>query len=100
MRILAWLVRGLVFFLLFAFALNNQHLITVHGFWGHAWQGPLVVALLVAFGGGIALGIAAMAPHWWRRGRSQPQPAQADAALAGPPTAARPPVVDGVPDAY
>lgn len=99
MRLFAWLLRGLVFFLLFAFALNNQHLITVHGFWGHAWQGPLVVALLVAFGCGVALGIVAMAPHWWQRTRPQPPQAPA-AAPAGSATTARPPMVDGVPDAY
>lgn len=97
MRILTWLLRAVAFLLLFAFALNNQHTITVHGFWGHAWQGPLVVALLVALAGGAALGIVAMAPHWWRKGRS-PAPEAVPAAPA--PAAARPPIVDGVPDGY
>lgn len=97
MRILAWLLRAFAFLLLFALALNNQHLVTVHGLWGHAWQGPLMVALLVAFAGGAALGMAAMVPRWWRRGRPSEPPASAAPAPATP---SRPPIVDGVPDAY
>ena len=34
MRILTWLIRAFIFFTLFAFALNNQHEIIGHWFFG------------------------------------------------------------------
>jgi uncharacterized integral membrane protein len=76
MRLLAWLIRGFIFLALFAFALNNQHVIAVRGFFGLQWEAPLVFALLAAFALGAALGVLAMLPSWWRaRGTSNPRPA-------------------------
>ncbi|HEX6018101.1 MAG TPA: LapA family protein [Burkholderiaceae bacterium] len=69
MRILTWLIRAFLFFTLFAFALNNQHEVTVHWFFGAQWRAPLVIVVLVAFGGGVALGVLAMMPRWWRHHR-------------------------------
>lgn len=71
MKYFVWLLRAAFFFLLFAFSLNNRHAVTVHGFWGVQWQGPLVLAMLVAFALGLALGLATVIPRW-RRGREQP----------------------------
>ncbi|MBI3156638.1 MAG: LapA family protein, partial [Burkholderiales bacterium] len=81
MRILSWLLRALVFFTLFAFALNNQDPVVVHWFFGIDWQAPLVIVVLLAFGAGCALGVLAMLPPWWRARR---QAAQAGAVAGGP----------------
>lgn len=85
MRILSWLLRALVFFTLFAFALNNQELVVVHGFFGIDWRAPLVIVVLLAFGAGSALGVLAMLPPWWRARRRA-----ADGARDGMPGSAAP----------
>jgi lipopolysaccharide assembly protein A len=84
MRLVVWLVRALVFFVLFAFALNNQHVVGVHWFFGHQWQAPMVFVVLVAFAVGCAFGVFAMVPSWWkhRRVARRAQP------LAAPPVPA------------
>ena len=69
MRFPIWLFRALIFFMLFAFALNNQQPVTVHWFFGAQWQAPLVIVVLVAFAGGCAIGVLAMVPAWWRHRR-------------------------------
>ena len=69
MRLLVWLLRGFVFFALFAFALNNQQPATVHWFFGMQWQAPLVIIVLAAFAGGCAIGVLAMVPAWWHHRR-------------------------------
>ncbi|KKW67936.1 hypothetical protein AAV94_07085 [Lampropedia cohaerens] len=66
MKYLIWLLRAAFFFVLFAFSLNNQHHVTVHWFFGMQWQGPLVLAMLVAFALGLALGLATVIPRWRR----------------------------------
>jgi len=70
MKIFVWLLRAFLFFALFAFALNNSQAVDVHWFFGHTWQAPLVIVVLVAFGLGSALGILAMVPAWWRHKRA------------------------------
>jgi lipopolysaccharide assembly protein A len=84
MRILTWLVRGFIFFTLFAFALNNQQEVVVNWFFGAHWRAPQVIVVLVAFAAGIALGVLAMVPRWWRhrrqaqrQARTPPAPVQA-----------------------
>ena len=47
MRTLNWLWRGFLFFVLFAFALNNRHEVDLHWFWGYHWQAPMVMVVLV-----------------------------------------------------
>jgi lipopolysaccharide assembly protein A len=66
MRIFSWLLRAVIFFTLFAFALNNQHNATVHWFFGFEWTAPLVFVVLAAFAAGCAIGVLAMAPGRWR----------------------------------
>ncbi len=70
MRILVWLFRAAVFFTLFVFALNNQHEASVHWFIGQEWRAPMVFIVLAAFAIGVAFGIVAMVPSWWRHRRS------------------------------
>lgn len=72
MKYLVWLLRAAFFFLLFAFSLNNQHDVVVHWFFGMQWQGPMVLAMLVAFALGLVLGLATVIPRW-RHYRSQEQ---------------------------
>lgn len=69
MRLLVWLIRALVFFTLFAFALNNQHDAGVRWFFGHEWHAPMVFIVLTAFALGCAFGVFAMVPSWWKHRR-------------------------------
>ncbi len=69
MRVIVWLFRAFIFFTLFAFALNNQQVASVHWFFGVQWQAPMVIVVLVAFAAGSAIGVLAMVPSWWRHRR-------------------------------
>ena len=69
MRLISWLLRAFIFFTLFAFALNNRQVATVHWFFGVQWQAPLVIVVLVTFAGGCAVGVLAMLPGAWQRRR-------------------------------
>jgi lipopolysaccharide assembly protein A len=104
MRLIAWLLRAFIFFTLFAFALNNQQVVTVHWFFGVDWRARLVIVVLIAFAAGCALGALAMVPNWWRQRQlvkrlqtpSAPPPdsrSPAPAAVANTPTLAQPPDV-------
>ncbi len=80
MRILIWLMRALVFFSLFAFALNNQQIVGVNWFFGFESRAPMVFIVLAAFSLGCALGVLAMVPSWWRHRRVAKQQRKAVAA--------------------
>ncbi|MEO7855114.1 MAG: LapA family protein [Rubrivivax sp.] len=69
MQVFVWAFRALIFFTLFAFALNNQQPANVHWFFGVQWQAPMVIVVLLAFAAGCALGVVAMVPSWWRQRR-------------------------------
>ncbi|MFT3858089.1 MAG: LapA family protein [Aquabacterium sp.] len=69
MRTLNWLWRGFLFFTLFAFALNNQHVVELRWFMGYRWQAPMVFIVLAAFAVGCVSGVLAMVPSWWRHRR-------------------------------
>ncbi len=66
-----WLLNAAIFFVLFAFALNNQDSVTLHLFFGASWQAPLVLVILVALVIGVFLGVAVMLPLWLRARRSR-----------------------------
>lgn len=59
MRAIMWFLRLLLFFLLFGFAIKNDHLATLNFFFGGQWQLPLVFVILVSFAAGALLGITA-----------------------------------------
>jgi lipopolysaccharide assembly protein A len=59
MRIVMWTIRLLLFFLLFGFAVKNDHLVGLQFFFGSSWQLPLVFVILVAFTAGALLGVTA-----------------------------------------
>jgi putative membrane protein len=88
MRLFVWLARSLLFFTLFAFALNNQQTVTLHWFFGYAWTAPLVWVVLAAFIAGAGVGVAALLPSWWRlrsqRKRAEPLPTAASPSLSPP----------------
>ncbi|MEO8300098.1 MAG: lipopolysaccharide assembly protein LapA domain-containing protein [Burkholderiales bacterium] len=73
MRLLRWLVRALLFFVLFAFALNNQHEVQLKWFFGYEWRAPLVFIVLAALVLGCVLGVLGMLPGWWQRQRGVPR---------------------------
>ncbi len=68
--ILKWLLNAAIFFTLFAFALNNQQDATLHFFFGTQWRMPMVLVVLAAFAVGLAMGILAMVPRWWKQHRA------------------------------
>ena len=70
MRILVWLFRAAIFFTLFVFALNNRETSKISLFFGYEWQAPMVFIVLAVFAIGVAFGIVAMVPSWWRHRRS------------------------------
>lgn len=59
MRIVMWLLRFLLFFLLFGFAVKNDHLASLRFFFGGEWQLPVVFVILASFSAGALLGVTA-----------------------------------------
>lgn len=90
MKYLTWLLNAAIFFVLFAFALNNQDAVTMHLFFGARWQAPLVLILLCALLLGVVLGVVVMLPLWLR---ARKRPAAAPTPAPMPPS---PPVPDAV----
>ena len=80
MKYVLWLLKAAIFFTLFAFALNNQHVVSVHFFFGTVWQAPLVLVVLAVFSAGMALGVLVMMPRWWKNRRAPPKPPAAPTA--------------------
>ena len=93
MKYLLWLLKAAIFFTLFAFALNNQHDATVYFFFGTSWRAPLVLVVLAAFAGGLAVGALGMLPGWWKHRSAAAQlpgaaaPAATTSAAPTPPAA-------------
>jgi putative membrane protein len=69
MRYISWLFQMLVFIVLLGFALKNGQPVTLHYFFGYEWQSSLVIALLLFFTVGVALGILATLSIWFRQRR-------------------------------
>lgn len=105
MRLFVWLARALVFFTLFAFALNNQHAAGVRWFFGYEWRAPMVFIVLGAFALGCGLGVFAMVPSWWKHRRqalrvpdAAPAAAEGASALSASRGSAEPPVIQPIRD--
>ena len=103
MRIIVWLFRALIFFTLFAFALNNQHESGIRWFFGQEWRAPMVFIVLAAFALGCAFGVLAMVPSWWRHRRvakrhvdETPVAAEAPVTASPPDSSLPPPPRDGL----
>jgi putative membrane protein len=85
LKYLMWLLNAAIFFVLFAFALNNQAPVTLHLFFGASWQAPLVLVLLCVLLLGVVLGVVVMLPLWLRA-RKQRRLHPAPPVVATPPT--------------
>lgn len=59
MRILMWILRFVLFFLLFGFAVKNDQLVDLQFFFGKEWSLPLVFVILASFAAGAVLGVTA-----------------------------------------
>ena len=79
MKYLFWLLKAAIFLLLFAFAINNRHEVTLHLLFGYALTLPIMVIVLGAFAIGAFAGMIVMLPSCWRYKRSA---TRAQAALA------------------
>jgi putative membrane protein len=62
MRYINWIIRVVVFIALLGFAAKNDQPITLRYFFGYEWQSYLVIALLIFFSAGAAVGVLAMFP--------------------------------------
>ena len=56
-RQLFWVLRALLFLVIFAFALLNTQTVSLRLFLGQTWEMPMILALLLFFALGAAIGI-------------------------------------------
>lgn len=91
MRILVWILRGVVFFILLGFALKNDAMVSLSFFLGTQWHLPLIAVILAAFAAGVVLGVTAAVLTMLHQRREirrlretvQTAPAKADAPAEG-----------------
>ena len=69
MRILAWILRIILFLALFLFALKNTDMVRLRLYFDQVWQAPLILVLLVFFAGGTAMGVLATLATVFRQRR-------------------------------
>jgi uncharacterized integral membrane protein len=73
MRILVWLLRGLLFVALFGLAIKNDRPVELRFYFDNAWQVPLSLVVLASFAAGAAIGLTAalstLARQWRERGQ-------------------------------
>lgn len=96
--LLRWILKASVFFLLFAFALNNPQDVTVHFYFGHAWTAPMILVILVVFTLGVATGVLGMLAGRSRRKADRPELPKASPEVppAPPPASPVDPAAHGV----
>lgn len=73
MRYLLWLLRATLFLLLLGLVVKNDQPVVLHFYFGQQWSGSLVVALLVCFTLGVAVGLLAMLAQWLHQRRELQQ---------------------------
>jgi uncharacterized integral membrane protein len=69
MKVLVWLVRGIVFVAVFGLAVKNSGPVDLRFYLDSTWQAPLSVVILAAFAAGVAIGLAATVVVLVRQGR-------------------------------
>jgi lipopolysaccharide assembly protein A len=69
MRILLWLLRGIVFIALFGLAAKNSGPVDLRFYLAGVWQAPLSLVILAAFGIGAVVGLTATVVTLVRQGR-------------------------------
>jgi uncharacterized integral membrane protein len=76
MKIVLWLLRGVLFFALFGLAVKNDRSVELRFYFDNAWQAPLSLVVLAAFAAGALLGLsvafATLASHWRDTLRNKP----------------------------
>lgn len=77
----------MAFFSVFAFALNNRAVVTIHWFFGYASHIQLVLLVLLTLMLGTFLGALAVLPLWWRQYRYGQQKVSAEHLLDSAPHA-------------
>jgi uncharacterized integral membrane protein len=73
MKYLVWSLRAVIFVLLFGLAIKNGGSVELRFFLGQSWQAPLSLVLLLAFTGGVVIGLAAVLGVWTRQRRELAQ---------------------------
>jgi putative membrane protein len=84
MKALMWILRVLMFFILFTFALQNQHPATIKWPFGYQWESKTVFIVLAAFALGCTVGVLAMLPSWWRHKGMNKEAGSKDSVQAPP----------------
>jgi len=69
MRVLAWMLRIILFLALFLFALKNTDSVSLRLYFDQVWQAPLILVLLVFFAAGAAMGVLATLATVFRQRR-------------------------------
>ena len=73
MRILLWLLRGILFVALFGLAIKNDRAVELRCYFDSGWQVPLSLVVLLAFAAGAAVGLTAalgtLARQWRELGQ-------------------------------
>jgi lipopolysaccharide assembly protein A len=87
MQAIVWILRLVVVLVLVWFAVKNVQLVTINGLPDQSWQAPLVFVLLVAFVGGMVIGLLAWIPTVVRQRRELARLRKAAAKLAATPVA-------------
>jgi len=59
MRLLIWLLRAVVFVLIFGLAIKNSGPVELRVYFDAAWQAPLSLVMLGSFAVGAAIGVTA-----------------------------------------
>ena len=59
MRFLIWLLRAIVFVLLFGLAIENSGPVVLRAYFESFWRVPLSLVMLVCFAAGAAIGVSA-----------------------------------------
>jgi lipopolysaccharide assembly protein A len=69
MKVLVWLLRGIVFVALFGLAVKNSGPVDLRMYLGATWQVPLSVVILASFVAGTAVGLTVAIARSVRQGR-------------------------------
>jgi len=69
MRILIWIIRLVIFLVLFGFAVKNDQIVTLKSYLGGHWQLPLVFVILITFAAGAVVGVTATVSSLLRQRR-------------------------------
>ena len=73
MKILLWLLRGVLFVALFGLAIKNDRAVELRFYFDNSWLVPLSLVVLLAFAAGAAVGVTAtlgtLARQWRELGQ-------------------------------